>query len=98
MCTERDRIAMRVHLCVIEVVVALGITGEPRVISLRRKDERSPATPAAHQFCSEQFLCFACRASMLTKKFAKGGDVFLQSAISHIAAISRQNFGLRQFG
>ena len=45
-CTERAAITVRVHLCVIEIVVALIIGTKLGVIFIRRKDAWSAAAPA----------------------------------------------------
>src|SRR3954463_7666653 len=90
--TERNGITVRVHLGIIEVIVALGIGGERRIVLFRRKNERSPTAPAAHQFRGNEVLLLK-RPAVLSQEIAKPADVLLQSAVSHIAAIPRKDSG-----
>ena len=96
MCSERNGIALRVHFCVIEVVIALVISSERGIVLVRRQNKRSSAAPASHQLRCNQFLALGCWATMLTQKVAKSTDMLLQSAIGHEGAISGESFWLRQ--
>src|SRR5262245_2266437 len=46
---EWNGITVRIHLPVIEVVIALRVRAERRIIVIRRQNERSAAAPASHQ-------------------------------------------------
>src|SRR5215217_3671906 len=96
MCSKRNGIALRVHSCVIEVVIALVISSECGIVLLGRQNERSSAAPASHQLRCDQLLAFGGWSTMLAKKVAKSADMLLQSAIGHEGAISGENFWLRQ--
>ena len=57
---ERYRIALRIHLLIVEVVVALRIGTERRIVLVGCQHQRCAAAPAAHQLCRNQFLFFGC--------------------------------------
>ena len=92
---ERDRIAVRVHLAVVEVVVALQVGAERRVVLLGRQHERRAAAPAAHQLRRDQLLLLR-RLAVLAEELAERADVLLELAVGEIAAVAGQASGLRQ--
>src|SRR5580700_4104807 len=94
---ERYRIAMGIHLLIVEVVVALRIGTERRIVLVGCQHQRCAAAPAAHQLCCNQFLFFG-RLSVLAQEVAELADMLLQAAISHIAAVAGQNLRLWQIG
>ena len=53
---QRNRIAERVHLLVVEVVVALRVCAQLGVIRLGRKHEWRAAAPAAHELGGDELL------------------------------------------
>ena len=69
---QRDSVTLGVHLGVVEVVVALRVVGERWIIFVGREHKRSPASPAAHQFCSKQFLFIRRGPALLAQKLAEG--------------------------
>ena len=74
---QRDGVTLGIHLCVVEVVVALRVVGERRIVFVRRKHKGSAASPAAHQFCCKQLLVICGRPALLAQKVAKGDHVLL---------------------
>src|SRR5262245_39642411 len=92
---ERRRVPLRVHLCVIEVVVALWIGRELGIILRGRQRQRRAAAPAAHQLGGDEFLLFR-RSTVRPEKVPEPADVLLQSAVREIASVPRQDLGLRQ--
>ena len=92
---ERHRIAMRVLLLVVEVVVALQIRAQRRIVFVGRQHERRAASPAAHQLRRHEFLLLG-RLAVLAQEVAKRADMLLQAAIGHEAAVAGQDLGLRQ--
>ena len=92
---ERNGIAERVHFLVIKVVIPLRIRSERRVIPFGREHERRAAAPAAHQLRGDKLLLLA-RRTVLAQKLAKLHDMFLQTTIGHVTAVSREAFRLRQ--
>ena len=95
--TERAAIAVRVHLCVIEIVAALRISTELWIVLIRREDKRSAAPPSSHQLGSYQFLLFRC-FTMGSEEIAKRAYVLFHSQIGNIAAVARKDLRLRQSG
>ncbi len=74
---QRNGVTLGVHLGVVEVVVALRVVGERRIVFVGCKHEGSAASPAAHQFCCKQFLFICGRPPLLAQKIAEGADVLL---------------------
>src|SRR5947199_5160210 len=95
--TERTAIAVRVHLCVIEIIVALRISTELWIVLIGREDKRSAAPPSSHQLGSYQLLLFRC-FTMGSEEIAKRAYVLFHSQIGNIAAVARKSFWLRQSG
>ena len=62
---QGNRITVRVHLRIVEIVVPLRIGAELRVVFFGREHQGSAAAPAAHQFRRYQFLLFVCIAVLL---------------------------------
>ena len=91
---ERNRISVRVHLLVVEIVVALRIGAKRRVVFIGRQHERRATAPAAHELRGYEFLFFRCLA-VLAQELAESAHMLLHAAISHVAAVAGQNFGLR---
>ena len=94
---KRDRISVRIHLLVVEIVVSLRIGPELGIILFGREHERRAAAPATHQLGGDQLLLFRSLA-VLAKEVAKPPDMLRQPAIGHVAAVPRENFGLRAVG
>ena len=92
---ERNGVAVRIHLRVVEVVVALRIGAELRIVLLGRQHQRSAAAPAAHQLRRDQFLLLGCVAVLL-QEIAETPDVLLEAPVGEKAAVARQDLGLRQ--
>ena len=88
---------MRVHLLVGEVVVALHVGAEGRIVSFGRQHERRAAAPAPHQLGRDQFLLLRSVA-VLPEKLAKLPHMLLEPPVGHVAAVLRQNFGPRAVG
>ena len=84
---EWTRIPERVHLLVVEVVVAHRIRAKFGVVGLRPKHQWRTAAPASYELRGEQFLLIRC-FRMLEKVVAERRDVFLQSAVRHVAAVA----------
>ena len=74
---QRDSVTLGIHLRVVEVVVALRVVGERRIVFVGRKHKGSAASPAAHQFCGKQFLFICGRPALLAQKVAEGAYVLL---------------------
>ena len=85
---------MRVRLLVGEVVVALHVGAEGRIVFFGRKHERRAAAPTPHQLGRDQFLLFR-RFAVLAEKFAKFADVLFEPPVGHVTAVAREDFGLR---
>ena len=94
---ERDRISVRVHLLVVEVVVPLRICPKLGIVLVGRQHERGAAAPAAHQLGCDQFLLVRGLA-VLAKEVAKPPDMLREPAVGHVAAVEREIFGLRIIG
>ena len=94
---ERDRIAMRIRLLIGEVVVALHVGAERRIVFFGREHERRPAAPAPHQLGRDQLLLLRSIA-VLPEKLAKLSHVLFEPAVCHVAAVPRENFWLRTVG
>ena len=94
---KRDRIAVRVHLLVVEVVVALHVGAQRRIVFFRREHERRSAAPAPHQLGRDQFLLLGSVA-VLPEKLAKFPHMLLEPPVGHVAAVPRENFGLWTVG
>ena len=94
---ERDRVAVRVHLLVVEVVVALHVGAQLRIVFFGGEHERRAAAPAPHQFGRDQFLLLR-GVAVLPEKLAKLPHMLLEPAVGHVAAVPRENFGLRALG
>ena len=94
---ERDRIAVRVHLLVVEVVVSLRIGPKLGIVLVGREHERRAAAPAAHQLGRDQFLLLR-GVAVLAEEVAKLPDMLRKPAVGHVAAVPRENFGLRAIG
>ena len=91
------RIAVRVHLLVGEVVVSLRVGAKLGIVFFGREYERRAAAPAPHQLGGDQLLLFRGLA-MLAKEVAKLPHMLLEPPIGHVAAVARENFGLRAIG
>src|SRR5262249_14526738 len=89
-------ITLRVHFCVIEIVITLVISAKCGIVLLGREDKRSSTPPTSHQFRRNQLLALGCWSTMLAEKLAKSTDMLLQSAIGHERAISGENFRIWQ--
>ena len=94
--TEWDGVAVRVHLSVIEVVVALRVRSKLRVVLRWREHERCAAAPPAHQLRGDQFLLLR-RGAVRSQEIAEGAHVLVHPAIGEKAAVPRQDVGLRQW-
>ncbi len=94
---ERDRISVRVHLLVVEVVVSLRIGPKLGIVLVGRQHERGAAAPAAHQLCGDQFLLLR-GVAVLPKKLAKLPHMLREPPVGHVAAVARQNFRPRTVG
>ena len=94
---ERNRIAMRIHFLVVEVVVALRVGAQRGIVFVRAPDEWRAAAPASHQFRCDQLLLLRSVA-VLAQEIAKPDHMLLQTAIGHEAAVTGKNFWLRQIG
>ena len=94
---KRDRVAVRVHLLVVEVIVALRVGAKRRIVFIGRKHERRAAAPAAHQLGRDQLLLLRSVA-MLAEEVAKLAHMLRKPAVGHVAAVPRENFGLRALG
>ena len=84
---ERKRIPERIHLLVVEVVVAHRIRTELGIVGLRCQHQWRTAAPSSHELRGEQFLFLRC-FRILEQVVAERRDVFLQSAVRHIAAVA----------
>src|SRR5262245_10249620 len=93
---ERRRVPLRVHLCVIEVVVALWIGRELGIVLRGRQRQRCAAAPAAHQLRRDQLLAFRRGPAVLPKEIAKPADVLLHLPIREKASVLRQDLGLQE--
>ena len=91
---ERDRVAVRVHLSVIEVVVALRVRRKLGVVLRGREHERCAAAPSPHQLRRDQFLLLR-RGAVRSQEVAECADVLFDPAIGEKAAVARQDLGLR---
>ena len=94
---ERYRIAMRIHFLVVEIVVALRVGAQHRIVFLGCQCEWCAAAPAPHELRCDQLLFFMCVA-VLAQEIAKPDHMLLETAIGHIAAVTGKNFWLRQIG
>ena len=47
--SEWDGVTVRIHLLVVEVVVAHGVCAQFRIVTLGGEDQRGTAFPAAHE-------------------------------------------------
>src|SRR5262249_7600948 len=56
--SERNRIPLRIHFLVVEIVISLWIGAQAWIVFFRRQNERRPTSPAAHQLGGNQFLLF----------------------------------------
>ena len=54
--TKRSGVAKGIRLRIIEIIVALRIGGEGRIVLVGCQRQGSAAAPAAHQFCGNPFL------------------------------------------
>src|SRR5262249_47795268 len=95
--TQRNRISMRVHLLVVEVVVSLQISPKRRIILVRRQYQRRAAPPATHEFRGDELLLVA-GLTVLPQNLAKTIDMLLQPAIGHVAAVAGKCVRLRAVG
>jgi hypothetical protein len=94
---ERAHIAERIHLLVVEVVVAHGICAEFRVILVRRQHQPRTTAPPAHELRRNQPLVIR-GYRILAEVGAEHRHVFLQPAVRHVTAVARQHLGFRQIG
>jgi hypothetical protein len=94
---ERSGVAVRVHLAVVKVVVALEVCAKCRIILVGCQHKRSATAPAAHQLRGNQLL-LPGSLTVLPQKIAECPHVLLQAAIGHIAAVAGETVGLRQAG
>ena len=90
---EGHGVAEGVGLLVIEVVVALRVGPEGRVVLLRRQDERGPAPPPAHELGGDEFL-FLGRLAVRAEEVAERPDVLLQPAVGRVAAVAAEDLRL----
>ena len=86
---QRHSVTLGVHLRIVEVVIALRVVGERRIIFVGRKHKGGAASPAAHQFCRDQLLVICGGPALLAQKIAEGADVLVQPPICHVAAVTR---------
>ena len=84
---ERTCISERIHLLVVEVVVAHRIRAELGIVLVRREHQWRTAAPAPHELRRQQFLLFR-RFRVLEQIVAKRPDVLLQPAVRHVAAVA----------
>ena len=94
---ERDRISVRVHFLIVEVVVSLRIGPKLGIVLVGREHERRAAAPAPHQLGGDQFLLLR-GVAVLPKKLAKLPHMLRKPAVGHVAAVARESFGLRAVG
>ena len=92
---QRARVSVRIHLFVVVVVIAHGISTQLGVVALRGQHQRGAAAPAAHELRGEQLLSFGC-VGVLAQVVAERADVLLKPPVGHVAAVARQHLGLRQ--
>src|SRR5262245_35642321 len=74
--TEGHRISEGIHLFVVEVVVALHVGAQCRILFIGSQHEGSAASPSTHQLRREEFLLLG-RLAMLSQKVPKLAHVFL---------------------
>ena len=85
---------MRVLLLVVEVIVALRVRAERRVVPLRSQHERRAAAPAPHQLGGNQLLRLRSGPIRL-EEVAERADMLFQATIGHEAAVAREDLRLR---
>ena len=93
---KRHGVAVRVHVLVGEVVVALKIGPERRVVLLGREYERRAAAPAPHQLRRDEFLLLV--RVPCAQEVTELADVLLEPPIGHEAAVPGEDFRLRAVG
>ena len=85
--SQRARVAERVHLLVVVVVVAHRIRAQFGIVLVRCEHQWRAAAPAAHELGGQQFLTLR-GVGILAQMVAERADVLLQSPICHVAAVT----------
>src|SRR5689334_12833624 len=93
MATERRPQAMGI-LCIVEIVVALRVSAERRIIDVRRQSQRRAAAPTPYQFRGEQFL-LGLGFPICAEEAIERADTRLVLAVAHIRAVAAQNIRMR---
>ena len=95
--SQRASIPVRIHLLIVEVVVAHTVRAQLGIVLIRCQHQRGTAAPAAHELRGEQFLIVR-RVGVLVQIVAEQSNVLLQPPVGHVASIAAQDFWLRQIG
>ena len=95
--SQRTGISVRVHLFVVEVVVAHRIRAEFRVVVLGCQHQGCAAAPAAHELRGQQLLTVGA-VSVVSDVVAEQRHVLLQAPVRHVAPIAGQHLWLRKVG
>jgi hypothetical protein len=94
---QRTGISVRVHLLVVEVVVTHRVRTQLRIVALRCEDQRSAATPTAHELRGQQLL-FLGRSGVGTDVVTEQRHMLMQPSIRRIGPVAREHNWLRQIG
>ena len=86
-CAHRTRVAVGVHLAVVEVIGALPVGTELRVVFVGSENEWRSAAPAPHELRGGELLLVGCVA-VFAEEVTKGPDVFLHSEVGDVAAVA----------
>jgi hypothetical protein len=92
--SERYGISLWIHRRVIEVIVALRVVGDRRIVFFR-KNERSAAGQRPMSFAPSS-SCSSAVGPPCSRKTPRKAHMLLEPPIGHLTAVTRQDFRLRQ--
>ncbi len=88
---------MRIHLLVVEIVVAHRVCAEFGIVGVRCQHQRCAAAPAAHELGGQQVLSLG-GVGVLAQVVTEHRHVFFESPVGHIAAVTGQHLRLGEVG